>query len=106
VAGGKPGCTRFPTRGDWPRLPRSTLEERGDGVYIAEPPKPGQGWIAYFIELTFPSRVRKKLPPKSPEKPTLTKAVTKRAEAPAIRGSQASAKASPAPAGRTVYHRD
>jgi len=35
------------------------------------------------------SRVTKKLPPKSPEKPTLTKAVTKRAEAPAIRRSQA-----------------
>ena len=34
---------------------RVALEERGDGVYIAKPPKPVQGWVAYFIELTFPS---------------------------------------------------
>jgi hypothetical protein len=39
------------------------------------------------------SLVRKKLPPKSPEKPTLTKAVTSRAEALAIRRSQARQKA-------------
>jgi PhoPQ-activated pathogenicity-related protein len=33
----------------------SALEERGNGVYIAKPPEPAQGWVAYFIELTFPS---------------------------------------------------
>jgi hypothetical protein len=44
------------------------------------------------------SRVRKKLPPKSPEKPTLTKAVTSLADVPATRRSQARARASPAPA--------
>jgi phenylpropionate dioxygenase-like ring-hydroxylating dioxygenase large terminal subunit len=44
------------------------------------------------------SRVRKKLPPKSPEKPTLTKAVTSLVEVPAIRRSQPRARASPAPA--------
>src|SRR6516165_6692585 len=44
------------------------------------------------------SRVRKKLPPKSPENPTLTKAVTSLAEVPATRRSHARASASPAPA--------
>src|SRR5215471_15264451 len=38
-----------------PAYRRSALEPRGDGVYIAKPPKPAQGWVAYFIELTFPS---------------------------------------------------
>ena len=38
-----------------PAYRRSALEERGDGVYIAKSPKPAQGWVAYFIELTFPS---------------------------------------------------
>jgi PhoPQ-activated pathogenicity-related protein len=38
-----------------PAYRRSALEERGDGVYIAEAPEPAQGWVAYFIELTFPS---------------------------------------------------
>jgi PhoPQ-activated pathogenicity-related protein len=37
-----------------PAYRRSALEERGDGVYIAKPPEPAQGWVAYFIELTFP----------------------------------------------------
>jgi len=38
-----------------PAYRRSTLEERGDGVYIAKSPEPAQGWVAYFIELTFAS---------------------------------------------------
>ena|SRR6516162_6368159 len=38
-----------------PAYRRSALEERGDGVYIAKAPEPAQGWVAYFIELTFPS---------------------------------------------------
>jgi len=38
-----------------PAYRRSSLEERGDGVYIAKPLAPAQGWVAYFIELTFPS---------------------------------------------------
>src|SRR5439155_23089792 len=38
-----------------PAYRRSALEERGDGVYIAKSPKPARGWVAYFIELTFPS---------------------------------------------------
>ena len=38
-----------------PAYRRSTLEEHGDGVYIAKSPEPGQGWVAYFIELTFAS---------------------------------------------------
>jgi PhoPQ-activated pathogenicity-related protein len=38
-----------------PAYRRSALEERGNGVYIATPPEPAQGWVAYFIELTFPS---------------------------------------------------
>ena len=33
----------------------SALEEHGNGVYIAKSPQPAQGWVAYFIELTFPS---------------------------------------------------
>jgi PhoPQ-activated pathogenicity-related protein len=38
-----------------PAYCRSALVERGDGIYIAIPPRPAQGWVAYFIELTFPS---------------------------------------------------
>ena len=38
-----------------PAYHRSVLEERGDGIYIAKSPNPAQGWVAYFIELTFPS---------------------------------------------------
>jgi PhoPQ-activated pathogenicity-related protein len=38
-----------------PAYHRSSLEERGDGVYIARPLALDQGWVAYFIELTFPS---------------------------------------------------
>src|SRR5947208_3029837 len=37
-----------------PAYRRSALEELG-GIYIAKSPKPAQGWVAYFIELTFPS---------------------------------------------------
>jgi PhoPQ-activated pathogenicity-related protein len=37
-----------------PAYRRSALEGR-DGVYIAKAPQPAQGWVAYFIELTFPS---------------------------------------------------
>jgi PhoPQ-activated pathogenicity-related protein len=38
-----------------PAYRSSAVEERGDGVYIANSPKPAQGWVAYFIEVTFPS---------------------------------------------------
>jgi PhoPQ-activated pathogenicity-related protein len=38
-----------------PAYRRSALEECGDGVYIAKTPAPAQGWVAYFIELTFPN---------------------------------------------------
>jgi PhoPQ-activated pathogenicity-related protein len=37
-----------------PAYHRSALE-RSKGVYIAKSPNPAQGWVAYFIELTFPS---------------------------------------------------
>jgi PhoPQ-activated pathogenicity-related protein len=38
-----------------PAYRRSALEERGGGFYVAKAPRPAQGWVAYFIELTFPS---------------------------------------------------
>src|SRR5438128_367269 len=38
-----------------PAYRSSALEEHGNGVYIAKSPQPAQGWVAYFIELTFPS---------------------------------------------------
>ena len=38
-----------------PAYCRSALVERGDGIYIAKAPQPAQGWVAHFIELTFPS---------------------------------------------------
>jgi PhoPQ-activated pathogenicity-related protein len=31
----------------------SVLEDDGDGVYIGKVPQPDQGWIAYFVELTY-----------------------------------------------------
>src|SRR6266404_2589732 len=37
-----------------PAYRRSALDGHG-GVYISKSPKPAQGWVAYFIELTFPS---------------------------------------------------
>jgi len=36
-----------------PAYRRSAPEECGGGVYIAKAPEPAQGWVAYFIELTF-----------------------------------------------------
>ncbi|HLW77282.1 MAG TPA: PhoPQ-activated protein PqaA family protein, partial [Bryobacteraceae bacterium] len=38
-----------------PAYKSTVLEERKDGIYIGNPPKPEKGWSAYFIELTFPS---------------------------------------------------
>ena len=37
-----------------PAYRHSALDGHG-GIYIAKSPKPAQGWVAYFIELTFPS---------------------------------------------------
>ncbi len=31
----------------------STLNEEGDGVYIGKVPTPQQGWVAYFVEMTY-----------------------------------------------------
>ena len=50
-----PAARDFRLEAIGPSYRRSALEERGDGIFIAKSPKPAQGWIAYFIELTFPS---------------------------------------------------
>ena len=34
----------------------STLEADGDGTFRVRVPEPARGWVAYFVELTFPSR--------------------------------------------------
>jgi PhoPQ-activated pathogenicity-related protein len=34
----------------------SSLEANPDGTYTAMVPEPTRGWVAYFLELTFPSR--------------------------------------------------
>jgi PhoPQ-activated pathogenicity-related protein len=39
-----------------PAYRRSALEPDGDGTYRARVPEPARGWVAYFVELTFPSR--------------------------------------------------
>jgi PhoPQ-activated pathogenicity-related protein len=39
-----------------PAYRRSALEPDGDGAYRARVPEPARGWVAYFVELTFPSR--------------------------------------------------
>jgi PhoPQ-activated pathogenicity-related protein len=39
-----------------PAYRRATLEADGDGIYRARVPEPARGWIAYFVEMTFPSR--------------------------------------------------
>ena len=31
------------------------LEQRQDGTWVGEAPKPASGWTAYFVELTYPS---------------------------------------------------
>jgi PhoPQ-activated pathogenicity-related protein len=36
----------------------SALEASGDGLYRAKATPPMGGWVAYFVELTFPSRGR------------------------------------------------
>ena len=33
----------------------SVLTDQGGGLYIGAVPKPGQGWTAFFVELTYPS---------------------------------------------------
>jgi PhoPQ-activated pathogenicity-related protein len=38
-----------------PAYRRSTLEADGDGTFRARVPEPARGWVAYFVELTFPS---------------------------------------------------
>jgi PhoPQ-activated pathogenicity-related protein len=38
-----------------PAYRRSTLEPDGDGTFRARVAEPARGWVAYFIELTFPS---------------------------------------------------
>jgi PhoPQ-activated pathogenicity-related protein len=38
-----------------PAYRRSALEANGNGIYVAKAPAPAQGWVAYFVELTFPS---------------------------------------------------
>ena len=38
-----------------PAYRRSALEANGNGMYIAKVPAPAKGWVAYFVELTFPS---------------------------------------------------
>jgi PhoPQ-activated pathogenicity-related protein len=39
-----------------PAYRSSTLESSGNGTYTARVPTPARGWVAYFVELTFPSR--------------------------------------------------
>jgi PhoPQ-activated pathogenicity-related protein len=41
-----------------PACRRSSLSANPDGTYTARVPEPACGWIAYFVELTFPSRGR------------------------------------------------
>jgi PhoPQ-activated pathogenicity-related protein len=38
-----------------PAYTRSALEANGDRRYVAKVPAPAHGWVAYFVELTFPS---------------------------------------------------
>jgi PhoPQ-activated pathogenicity-related protein len=38
-----------------PAYRRSALGASSDGIYIAKVPAPAHGWVAYFVELTFPS---------------------------------------------------
>ncbi len=38
-----------------PAFTSTVLEDAGDGVYIGKVPPPDQGWIAYLVELTYPS---------------------------------------------------
>jgi PhoPQ-activated pathogenicity-related protein len=38
-----------------PAYRRSTLKADGDGTFRARVAEPARGWVAYFIELTFPS---------------------------------------------------
>lgn len=38
-----------------PKYTSATLNEQGDGLYLATVPKPEKGWTAFFVELTFPS---------------------------------------------------
>lgn len=38
-----------------PAYTSSVLKDDADGVYVGRVPAPAQGWIAYFVELVFPS---------------------------------------------------
>jgi PhoPQ-activated pathogenicity-related protein len=38
-----------------PAYRRSPLEANGDGIFTARAPEPARGWVAYFVELIFPS---------------------------------------------------
>jgi PhoPQ-activated pathogenicity-related protein len=41
-----------------PAYRRSPLDANGSNRYTARVPEPARGWVAYFVELTFPSRGR------------------------------------------------
>ena len=36
-----------------PAYASSVLKDEGDGVYVGRVPTPSQGWVAYFVELSF-----------------------------------------------------
>ena len=41
-----------------PQWQSSALSPQGDGVYMANVPKPAKGWTAFFVEFTFPNSSR------------------------------------------------
>jgi len=50
-----PAARDFRLEAIGPAYRRSTLEADGDGTFRARVPEPARGWVAYFVELTFPS---------------------------------------------------
>lgn len=38
-----------------PAYTSSALADRGEGVYTGKAAEPAQGWVAYFVEMTYPS---------------------------------------------------
>lgn len=54
-----------------PAYRHSALEADSDGIFRARVPEPARGWVAYFVELTFPGGAlfRSNSPPKSGSHP-------------------------------------
>lgn len=53
-----PNARDFRLEAIGPAYRRSPLKANGEGVYVAAVPEPACGWVAYFVELTFPSSSR------------------------------------------------